>query len=189
MTAPRRVTLVIFALLLPHGCGAAEESDAPATPGAPSTAPATRDAGVAATPAGLDALIAAGGSATFRSWGGKWQGADADADLTFLPGGAAHLTEYADGIGHFDGTYAITPAGTVTVTLPTFPDPWTVMVLRRDATSLRLDPATGGQPFVVGTRHGFTVAGGAATFCPFRPVDAAEGARVIDRMNPARPRG
>jgi hypothetical protein len=131
---------------------------------------------VAAAASDLDALIARKNRTTFRSWNGNWIGMDGDTDLTFLPGGAAHMVEYGDGVSDYDGTYSIDDEGDVTMSFPAFGHAWPVMTLRRDSVSLLLLPKNAADGFIMGNRGGVTFLSGQGSYWPFRPPGAAEKA-------------
>jgi hypothetical protein len=178
-----RFVIAGMAVCIVAGCRTAAESARPPSRRQPTTAPTNSPSPTAAgSAAELHALIAKHGSVTFRSFGGKWVGTDGDTDLTFLPGGAAHMFEYGVGVTGYHGTYAIDPRGNVTVQLPTFGHAWPVMSLRKEATSLLLVPAQDQDGFVMGNRGGATFARGRGTYWPFRPLNPAEGARVVGRI-------
>jgi hypothetical protein len=182
MTGSRRwITIAIAVPLTVAGCQRPTESDRAGSQPTPSVAPPPTSGPVTSiSGAELDALIAKQGSATFRSWNGKWIGMDGDTDLTFLPGGAVHMFEYGDGVASYAGTYAIDPNGNVTVQLPTFGHEWPAMSLGKDSTSMLLVPKEGGG-FVMGNRGG-AILSGQGTYWPFRPLTAAEEAQVRQRM-------
>ncbi len=142
------------------------------TDGMGSAAPATAD--------DLTELIAARGSVTFRSWGGKWIGTDCDTDITFLPNQVAYMIEYGVGVKSYKATYSVDSTGQVTLRLKDFGHKWPVMILDLDAVSLRLRPTRGGG-LVMGNRGGATVIGGQGSYWPFRPISPNEEAVIRER--------
>lgn len=146
------------------------EAEPPAQPSDPVSAAAFHDE------------IRRRGSLTFRSWNGRWIGMDGDTDLTFLPGGLVHMTEYGAGVTGYRGTYTVTPTGDVTANFPTFGQPWTAMSVRRDTVSLLLVPVEGNDRFVMGNRGGATLTAGQGSYWPFRPISLAEEGRLRARI-------
>jgi len=110
------------------------------------------------------------GSITFRSWNGVAYRMDADTEMTFLPGGKAHMFEYGYALSRYHGTYRIDRQGTITASFPTFKHQWPVMLLRWDSTSLLLEPKATGDGLVMGNRGAATIREGQGSYWPFRPV-------------------
>ena len=164
----RCIAMFILALASASGCG---RPDGPPTTASPAIARAQ-----------LRDRIAAAGSVTFRSWDGKWIGLDSDTEITFLPDQAIHMTEYGDGVSHFKGRSRIDPSGQITLLWEDFGHEWPVMILERDATSLRLRPSDSDQGFVMGDRSGATLQSGQGSYWPFRPVTAKEEAQIREEI-------
>src|SRR5690606_36752167 len=110
-----------------------------------------------ASAADLEALIAERGSLTFLSWNGQWIGIDGDTDITFLPGGEAHMFEYGFEMTGYRGTYAIDVEDTISLTLPACGHARPSMSLLKDDRSLLLVPKEEGEGNVVGNRSAFVV--------------------------------
>jgi hypothetical protein len=136
-----------------------------------------------AMPAELNEEIRKRGAITFRSWNGTWIGTDCDTDLTFLPGGAVHLFQYADMVLGYDGTYAITNGGEVTAQFPTLGQPWPVLTLRRDGKSLLLIPKRDVQQIDLANQVGATISAGQGSYWPFRPISGKDARFVRERIS------
>jgi hypothetical protein len=107
---------------------------------------------------------------------------DADTDLTFLPGGSAHMFEYGFAMSGYHGTYRINDKGEVTMQFPSFGHTWPIMILRRDSSSLLLQPKASGNDFVMGNRGGATIRSGQGSYWPFRPLSAADETKVREQF-------
>ena len=114
------------------------------------------------------------GSITFRSWGGKWIGADCDTEITFLAGDEVTMTEYGVGVSRCKGTYSIQPSGEIRILFEKFGHDWPAIILERDAISIRLRPEKRGSGFIMGNRGGATMMSGQGSYWPFRPVPVDE---------------
>lgn len=118
----------------------------------------------------LDGKLATSKSILFRSWNGVWIGTDCDTEIKLLPGGAAILTEFGDGVDAYNGTCSVGPASQLTLTLKNYVGTWPAMLVYQDGADLLLMPAGGPTGFVFGNRGGATVRGNAGSFWPFRQV-------------------
>ncbi len=107
---------------------------------------------------------------------------DSDTDLTFLPGGKAHMFEYGYAVSSYDGSYSIDDQGVVTMTFPKFGSAWPKMQLRRDSQSLLLRPADPQTGFVFGNRGGATIPDGSGSYWPFRPLAPSAEAGMHERI-------
>src|SRR5205814_722377 len=105
---------------------------------------------------------------------GRWIGTDCDADIELRPGKAAVLVEYGVGVESYNGTYSITDAGELTLSLRGYGDPWPAMQVYRDKADLLLVPTDASTGFIFGHRGGATILGGQGSFWPFRQVPAKE---------------
>jgi hypothetical protein len=162
------------------GCHQSSTLTGDATP-APTTFPTS--GAIRGSVADIQQLIITRGSVTFRSSSGKLIGMDGDSDLTFLPAGQMHMTEYGFAVTEYRGTYSISTDGIVTARFPTFGDKWPDMALNRDATSLFLMPVNQKIGFIFGNRGGAVESSG---YWPFRPVPADQEAKVREEFSKQR---
>lgn len=107
-------------------------------------------------------------SVVFKSWNGESpQGADCRTDIILRADGSASLLEYGYALQEFTGSYSITNANEVVLTLEGYPE-WPTMVLAEDKSSLILLNKTGSTAYIVGKRAGTVIWGDSNKFWPFR---------------------
>lgn len=79
----------------------------------------------------------------FLSWNGQWIGTDCDTEIQLAADATVLLTEYRDAIDRYNGTYAISESGELTLSLKGYPAGWPTMRVYRDGTMLLLVPTAG----------------------------------------------
>jgi len=120
----------------------------------------------------FDDVIHHDGVILFRSWNGHFIGTDCDTDLRFMPALHAEMVEYGEKVATYKGTYQIDDKGQITVSFAGFDHPWPAMLIRREATSLELVPASSSNEFVMGNRGSTTLPSNAGSYWPFRHIAA-----------------
>jgi len=104
----------------------------------------------------------------FKSWNGEFpQGDDCETDITLRADGSASLVEHGFYRQEFKGSYSITNANEVVLTLEGYPE-WPTMILAEDKSSLILLNKSGSTAYIFGKRGGSFIWGDPNKFWPFR---------------------
>lgn len=118
--------------------------------------------------------LADNGSITFRSYNGKAYRMDCDLEITFFPGGRAHVFDYGLSLEGHTGSYRVEPEGRITAEFKRFSDGHMAMILQRDTSSLLLRPGDHHTRYVLGNDPD--------GFWPFRPIHGDDEREVITRV-------